>query len=511
MPDSNARTVTCPNGHTFEAETQESSSGSLACPECGSEVSIGNAASSTGSARSLWEVMGRPSTDEASSEVDDADESEVEESPTFEEASATEEATETSERPRGLWAMMGATQAEDATSSKNDKEVSEPSVQNDDALADDGDDFSELDSEFADSDDPSDFDDDLSDDDFSLADDDEEDGWEVESPLHDLDTADPSQSTGDTSADSENSPKFPRGTGSVVAGVVSVLLCGLCLLPSMVAKFPATIVGGYALLLGYQTLGSNRRLKESAPQILAPVGLLLGLVGIFAGPAYLNELGESWRNRSVKEVIESNLGSINKALNDYAIEKGQFPSGGTFAVDDEGLESGMHSWMTSLLPYLGQMGIYDSIELSKPWNDEANAPAMQQPIEIFLLPTMEHEPTARGLATTHFAGVGGLIQTEQGLLPTGIFNKNSAIRVEDVTDGMSQTLVAGEIARALPAWGDPENWRTIEGPLNKRLSSFGNAAGTGAHFLQGDGSVRFFSNKTSPEVLQRLATRNAGD
>jgi len=79
---------------------------------------------------------------------------------------------------------------------------------------------------------------------------------------------------------------------------------------------------------------------------------------------------------------------------------------------------------------------------------------------------MEHEPTARGLATTHFAGVGGLIQTEQGLLPTGIFNKNSAIRIEDVTDGMSQTLVAGEIARALPAWairktGEPSKAHSI--------------------------------------------------
>ena len=511
MPDSNVQTVICPNGHTFEAETQEPSSGSLACPKCGSEVSIGNAASPAGSARSLWEVMGRPATDEASSEVDDADESDGAGSATFAEASATAETPESNEQPRGLWAMMGASQAEDAVLPENDEDISESFAQNKDDPANEDDDVSEWDSEFAGSDDPSDFDDDLSDDDFSLADGDEEDGWEVDSPLRDLDTADFSRSTADASADSESSPKFPRGTGSVVAGVLSVLLCGLCLLPAMLAKFPATLVGSYALLLGYQTLGSNRRLKESAPQMLAPVGLLLGLVGIFAGPAYLNELGESWRNRSAKEVIESNLSSINKALDDYAIEKGQFPAGGTFAVDDEGMETGMHSWMTSLLPYLGHMEIYDSIQLSKPWNDEANAPAMQQPVTTFLLPTMEHKPTARGLATTHFAGVGGLIQTDLGLLPTGIFNKNSAIRTADVLDGMSQTLIAGEIARALPAWGNPENWRTIEGPLNKRLSSFGNAAGTGAHFLQGDGSVRFFSNKTSTKVLQRLATRNAGD
>jgi hypothetical protein len=511
MPDSNDRNLTCPNGHTFEAEAQATSSESLECPECGSEVTIENAASSSGAARSLWEVMGWPANDETSSEADVDEVNPPEDSPATEEGSETDDLPDPTERPRGLWAMMGATPGEDEASTEDADSVSKSSDRND-AVTNEDNDFSELESEFADAGEAAEFDDgDDSDDEFALADDDEEDGWEVDSPLHDLDAADPSLSTDDASADSESSPKFPRGTGTVVAGILSVLLCGLSLLPSMVAKFPATIVGGYALLLGYQTLGSNRRLKESVPQVLAPLGMLLGLVAIFAGPAYLNQLGESWRNRSAKEVIESNLGSINKALNDYAIEKGNFPAGGTFEVDDEGLEVGMHSWMTSLLPYLGHMEIYNAIELSKPWNDEANAPAMRQPIPTFLTSTMQHEPTHRGLAITHFAGVGGLIQTDQGLLPTGIFNKNSAIKVEDVTDGMSQTLVAGEIARALPAWGDPENWRTIEGPLNKRLSSFGNSAGTGAHFLQGDGSVRFFSNKTSPKVLQRLATRNAGD
>ncbi|MGZ0168059.1 MAG: DUF1559 family PulG-like putative transporter [Planctomycetales bacterium] len=509
MPESNDRNFTCPNGHTFDAEAQATPTESLACPECGSEV-VAEAKASSGAARSLWEVMGRPSNDEASSETGDGEVSPVEDTPAVEEESETDDPPEPTERPRGLWAMMGAAPAEDTTVTEGIDTFSK-SPDSDDAATDEDDDFSELESEFVDTGEAAELDDDDSDDDFGLADDDEEDGWEVDSPLHDLDAADPSLTTDDASADSESSPKLPRGTGTVVAGVLSVLLCGLSLLPSMVAKFPATIVGGYALLLGYQTLGSNRRLKESVTQVLAPVGMLLGLVGIFAGPAYLNQLGESWRNRSAKEVIESNLGSINKALNDYAIEKGHFPAGGTFEVDQAGLEVGMHSWTTSLLPYLGHMEIYNAIELSKPWNDEANAPAMQQPISTLLTSTMQHEPTHRGLATTHFAGVGGLIQTDQGLLPTGIFNKNSAIRIEDVTDGMSQTIIVGEIARALPAWGDPENWRTIEGPLNKRLSSFGNSVGTGAHFLQGDGSVRFFSNKTSPEVLQRLTTRNAGD
>ena len=428
-------------------------------------------------------MMGRSSNDDAAPE----------------ETTTSETQDDRAERPRGLWAMMGAVPAStEAAASETDEEPSDSEL-----LEEAQGDYSDLvDSENQEIE---------QDEDFELADDDEEDCWEVESSLHDFDAAERSLSSEESVCDTESRSGLPPGTASVALGILSILLAGLNLLPSFAAKFPATFAGGYALLLGYQTLGSNRRLRNPVPQILAPVGMFLGLVGIFAGPAWLNELGESWRNRSTREVIESNLGSISKALNEYAIEKGSYPAGGTFTVNDEGLEVGMHGWMTSLLPYLGYTEIYASIELSKPWNYDANSAAMSRPIPTFLIPSVPHEPTGRGLATAHYSGIGGLIQTEQGLLPTGIFNKNASVRIEEVSDGMSQTLIAGEIARALPAWGDPENWRTIEGPLNKRLSSFGNAAGTGAHFLLGDGSVRFFSNKTSPDVLQKLATRNAGD
>lgn len=414
-----------------------------------------------------------------------------------------------SSRPRGLWAMMGASQpdstvvAEDENSdsgfSTTFSEAPEVEVSQ-----------SAINVEEIESEDAAEYEDD-SDEDFALADDDEDDGWEVDSPLHDLDAADLLVPSQDQQVDPKPSPRFPPGTGAVIVGILSVLLSGLNLLPSLIARIPSTIAGVYALLLGYQTLGSNRRLRQSAPQYLAPTGMLLGFVGIFSGPVYLNELGDSWRNRSTREVIEQNLGSINKALNEYAIEKGHFPAGGTFAVDDQGQEVGMHGWMTSLLPYLGYMETYDAIDQSKPWNDDVNMEAMSRPIPTYLVPSVPHEPTPRGHATAHFAGVGGLIQTDQGLLPTGIFSKNSSVRAGDIADGTSQTIIAGEIARALPAWGSPENWRTIEGPLNHQLSSFGNAAGTGAHFLMGDGGVRFFSNRTAPEILQQMATRNASD
>lgn len=516
MPGPIDRQLTCPNGHTFIVNDSSMPEDSSTCPQCGVETDGSPVESSTGSARSLWEVMGQrgESTDpESNSDSDNTNDSGIDQR---DDAASSSEFPDSDsslepERPRGLWAMMGAAPSDTETANDHNDAVTSGAA--DEALNNDPDDI-ESDGETQVSDDASDeeFSDDLDeDDDFELADDDEDDGWEVDSPLQDFDAADSSLPLEDSPSDTPTRPVFPRGTGAAAAGVLSVLLAGLNLLPSFLARLPATVVGAYALLLGYQALGNNRRLRETAPKFLAPVGMFLGLVGIFAGPVYLVELGESWRHRSSREVIESNLGSIHQALTDYSADNGHFPAGGTFAENEDGQETGMHGWMTSLLPYLGHTSLYHEINLSTAWNDEANVVPMSRPVPNFLVPSVPHEPTGRGFATTHFAGVGGVIQTEQGLLPTGIFDKNSATKVEDISDGLSQTLIAGEIARALPAWGNPENWRTIEGPLNQRLSSFGNAAGTGAYFLQGDGSVRFFSNRTSPEVMQKMATRNAGD
>ncbi|MDA0284524.1 MAG: DUF1559 domain-containing protein [Planctomycetota bacterium] len=503
----------CRNGHWFMAADVKSAGETTICPSCGVDVAAPSSENDLRPRRSLWEVMGH--RDEASGEDSKSSESSVgieSEAALTDSEDASSQDTDSSvadsrvirdspdkNRPRGLWAVMGATLDTTARQAESDEVVKAYApTEEADASVDDGGEYDDEDA--YDGDDGS-----------EVADDDEEDGWEVESPLTDFDAADPISSAGLTSQERADASALPRGTGALTAGVASVLLSGFTVLPSFVAGIPATVIGAGALVLGYQTLGSNRRHRKSVTQVLAQAGMLLGLVGIFAGPAYLHKLGDSWRNRSTKEVIAANFGAISRALNEYEIEKGCYPAGGIFAIDNEGLEIGMHSWMTSLLPHIGQIDVYDAIDQSKPWNDQANRAVMSRPIPSFLIPDGNSEPTGQGLATTHFAGVGGVIQTEQGLLPTGIFNKNSAVTSTDISDGLSQTIIVGEIARALPAWGDPENWRTVDSPLNKRLSSFGNTAGSGAHFLLGDGSVRFFSNRTSPELLQQLATRNASD
>ena len=93
----------------------------------------------------------------------------------------------------------------------------------------------------------------------------------------------------------------------------------------------------------------------------------------------------------------------------------------------------------------------------------------------------------------------------------GIFERSSNVSRDDVTDGLSQTLVAGEIPEGFRPWGEPGNWRAIGERLCQVSEGFGNTEGTGALFLRADGSVQFYSKSVSADVLKRLGTRDGDD
>jgi len=167
--------------------------------------------------------------------------------------------------------------------------------------------------------------------------------------------------------------------------------------------------------------------------------------------------------------------------------------------------------MTSLLPHLNQQAVYQSINLDLPYNHPGNLKPFQQPIEIFLVPGGDTTRVGQGYAVSHWSALGGSVLGQMGTVPIGVMSANSRVTREDVSDGLSQTLVAGEISDKIPAWGSATNWRRIGQGLNREYHGFGNAAGQGAMFLHADGSVRHYNRDTSSDVLRRLSTRDAGD
>ncbi len=163
-----------------------------------------------------------------------------------------------------------------------------------------------------------------------------------------------------------------------------------------------------------------------------------------------------------------------------------------------------------LLPYLGEDAAFDKLDLNLPYNKGKNADVMKRRIAAFLASGTDDSPLPNDFAVTHFVALSGQIDVEGvGRVSVGVMGRNSKLRHVDITDGLGNTLVAGEIAYDFPSWGAPGNYRMIGKGLNKgRAGGFGNSDHTGAMFLMADGSVRFISNKVDPQVLRNLSTRN---
>lgn len=194
---------------------------------------------------------------------------------------------------------------------------------------------------------------------------------------------------------------------------------------------------------------------------------------------------------------KNNLKQIGLALHNYHEIASQFPIGGTFKAGQP-----QHSWVSQLLPYLDQEALFHQIDFEQPWNAEVNRNSFETEIPTLQIPGMEsvydngksNEENARGYQPAHYAANGRIL------------NVNSSMVIEDISDGVSNTLLAGEIKTSIKPWGDPRNFRDPALGINKSSHGFGGPFTGGTHFLFADGSVRFITEKIDPAVLNALST-----
>lgn len=295
-------------------------------------------------------------------------------------------------------------------------------------------------------------------------------------------------------------------------GSAALVASSLTLFPSHFAGLPATALGFIALIAGYMSLtGDARREITGVMRGIPLVGMLLGTVGIFAGPLFLANLGRSLREATGPQMTRQHLQLMGEALERHYVEHEAYPIGGTFARNDAGEIQGQHGWMTFLLPYLGEAELYRDIDQSKPFDDLVNRNVMGRNVAIYFAAGGDKARIGDGFAVAHFAGLGGEIDDANGLSHLGVFERDVAVKREEITDGLSETLIVGELAGTYPPWGDPENWRQIGRGLNKDVNGFGSYSGNGATFLRADGSVKFFNNKTDPKLLEKMSTRDGAE
>jgi prepilin-type processing-associated H-X9-DG protein len=198
--------------------------------------------------------------------------------------------------------------------------------------------------------------------------------------------------------------------------------------------------------------------------------------------------------RRVRSV--NNLKQIGEGVHQYQVAASVFPPGA--AMDAHGTL--LHSWQTLILPYGDEADLSKQIDTTLPWDDPANAIALRTRVPAYEIPDGPPPLDASGRALTHYEGNAHVVGRTKGL------------RAEDVTDGTSNTILAGESTGGYRPWAEPGHWRDPADGINVAPDrGFGSLSPGGANVLMLDGSVKFIKNTINPAVLKALSTPAGGE
>ena len=202
------------------------------------------------------------------------------------------------------------------------------------------------------------------------------------------------------------------------------------------------------------------------------------------------------REAARRSQCKNNLKQIGLALHNYHDVYGSFPP--AYVADENG--EPMYSWRVLILPYLDQQALYDSFDLSQPWDAPPNIDLLDRMPAVFRCPSHGDEEDEGGI--THYAGVTGENTIFQGAEP---------VQIADVTDGTSNTIMVGEVAYAGIAWTAPVDINIEDNPDIGDPDGFSSDHVGGVHFLMTDGAVRFVSENIDSQTLENLYLRNDGN
>jgi prepilin-type N-terminal cleavage/methylation domain-containing protein/prepilin-type processing-associated H-X9-DG protein len=287
----------------------------------------------------------------------------------------------------------------------------------------------------------------------------------------------------------------------------------------------------------------GRRFAFTLIELLVVIAIIAVLIGLLL-PAV-----QKVREAAARVSCQNNLKQIGLALHTYHDANAVLPPGYRDPLAPPQFGPGW-GWPVYLLPYLEQANLHRDLHAdTQPIGNGANpvppTSLTQLPLSVFLCPS-DTGPAVNPFYDNHgksnYRGVGG------GQHPTvpiggglglsdifaplnGTFWRNSRVRFDDVTDGLSNTLMVGETALdvARDKWGgiwvgavhrDPAvMWVSgvywvVDGDALRINGSdkwgFCSPHPGGANFVAGDGSVHFIRDGADPLVVALLCIRNDG-
>jgi Protein of unknown function (DUF1559) len=158
------------------------------------------------------------------------------------------------------------------------------------------------------------------------------------------------------------------------------------------------------------------------------------------------------------------------------------------------------SWETKMLPFMEQANLYNTIDFTVPWDHQKNKMYFETIVRDYTNPAIPKTNDEKdNYALSHYSS--------NALL----FARSEKINIRNIDDGLSNTIMGGEISDNLPAWGKPGNWRDPRIGLNNSKKGFRGPFKGVTIFLLADGTVRYLSHDIDPEVLNALSTPDGGE
>ena len=155
--------------------------------------------------------------------------------------------------------------------------------------------------------------------------------------------------------------------------------------------------------------------------------------------------------------------------------------------------------------------VFESIDLTKAWDDPANLKAAKTILPMFLAPQGGASLDGQGYATSHFAFVRGADGVDNGAFPL----KGKAVSVRSITDGTVNTLGLGQIHSRLGPWiaAGPSTSRHVYHPsADSAAPTFGGSDEGGCYFVNCDSYAYFLDTaKTDAKTLRNMTRQADGN
>tara|TARA_R110002111_G_scaffold126741_5_gene191429 strand:- start:6173 stop:7012 length:840 start_codon:yes stop_codon:yes gene_type:complete len=187
-----------------------------------------------------------------------------------------------------------------------------------------------------------------------------------------------------------------------------------------------------------------------------------------------------------------------------------------------------------ILPFMEQSALYNKWNFELPQLDAANVSASNTPVIAYFCPSKPRSSLNNSSnAFGDYAVSSGTGNSNSGVHSNwkGMFNQNSNTRLRDVTDGTTNTFMAGEkttkestaLTSCQYRWGWHATRNTQQARINETVvtttparawnddtANFGSDHVGGAHFVFADGSVHFLSENMDFELYQNLSNKADG-